>query len=207
MAPEEPQQIDKFVKACFQIDADGFVQAFTDGSVTKRASLGVWFGPYHHLNYKQVIDDVYPHETPDINVAEMMAVHKAISIVKDNGGLKLAIHTDSKRIIEDINLILTNRQKGKKRKTYNKCPDTVDEIVTFHQTMNIRLVKVSSHQPNGACPGNDGADALCDEALNEIACGKKTSSIKQAINKLNTKIKKNKKKVKRLGQQFNAMKI
>jgi len=137
----KPQQIDKFVKACFQIDADGFVQAFIDGSVTKRASLGVWFGPNHHLNYKhKVIDDVYPHETPDINVAEMMAIHKAISIVKDNGGLNLAIHTDSENI-EDINLILTNRQKGMKRKTYNKCPDTVDEIVTFHKTMNIRLVK------------------------------------------------------------------
>jgi ribonuclease HI len=142
----------------------------------------VWFGANHHLNFKQVIDDVYPHETPDINVAEMMAVYKAISIVKNNGGLSVVVHTDSERTIDDINLILQNQQKGKKRKIYNKCPDIVDEIVGFYKLMNIRLVKVDSHQPNGDCPGNDGADELCDEALREIGCGKKTSSSKQAMN-------------------------
>jgi len=37
-------QTDTFVRTCFQFDADGFVQVFTDGSVIKRASFGVWFG-------------------------------------------------------------------------------------------------------------------------------------------------------------------
>ena len=90
----------------------------------------------------------------------MMAIHKAISIVNNNVGLNLTVPTISEKIIEKIKLTFKNRKKEKNRKIYNKCFNTVNEIFSFHLSMNILLVKVTSHQPNGACPRNEGAAEL-----------------------------------------------
>ena len=114
-------------------DVDGYVHAYTDGSVTTRASFAAWFGPMSSLNFCDVIEDVHPHPVPDINVAELTGICKALEIAYENGIQKIKIHTDSKTSIKLINLISVNRAKGIRSKTYSKCPEIIESILRLSE--------------------------------------------------------------------------
>ncbi|XP_015034419.2 ribonuclease H isoform X2 [Drosophila willistoni] len=97
----------------FEIDAQGFVIVYTDGSCLGNgrkdacAGFGVYFGDNHKLNAgKPVLGRVTN------NVGEIQAAIYAIKIAKDLGIEKLCICTDSQFLINSITLWV----KGWKRR-------------------------------------------------------------------------------------------
>jgi len=73
-----------FRDASFLIDYQNFVHVYTDWSVTQRASFETWFGPYNLSNYFDVEIDPF-FQSPDIKLAELMGIHKAIQIARSKG--------------------------------------------------------------------------------------------------------------------------
>ena len=160
-----------FLDASFLADNNNFVHVYTDGSVTQRASFAAWFGPHNPMNYCTVVVEPF-HQSPDINVAELMGIHKAIQIANSKGVKNINIYTDSKNAIRIINKGINHRKKAASTKTYKKCPQIIEDIINFNASMKIKLIKVKSHYKKKPCIGNDEADALCDVALQKIGCGK-----------------------------------
>ena len=124
------------------------------------------------INFCDGIEDVHPHPVPDINVAELTGICKALDIANENGIQKIKIHTDSKTSIKLINLISVNRAKGIRSKTYSKCPEIIESILRLSEKIDTKLIKVKSHDKKRPCLGNNEADELCDRALQKIGCGK-----------------------------------
>ena len=158
-----------FRNATFPVDKDGYVNAYTDGSRTSRASYAVWFGPSDPMNYY----DLLPwYGTQDINVAEAMGICKAIEIVMRSGVEKVKIFSDSQTAINVIESLQMNRKRGMNAKVYKMCPEVFNNILRYRNTVDVILIKVRSKSQ-----GNAGADKLCDEALKIIGCEKKKRKI------------------------------
>ena len=86
--------------------SDTPVDVFVDGScITKgsdsAAGFGVWFGPYHELNFNCVVTDSEEiHGNRDTaQRAEIQAAQSAIRIAHDEKIFCIRIHSDSKYVL------------------------------------------------------------------------------------------------------------
>ncbi|XP_068145497.1 ribonuclease H1 [Drosophila tropicalis] len=147
----------------FEIDAQGFVIVYTDGSCLGNgrkdacAGFGVFFGDNHKLNAgKPVLGRVTN------NVGEIQAAIYAIKIAKDLGIEKLCICTDSQFLINSITLWV----KGWKRRGWRLAnSQPVKNVADFKELdelleagdIQVRWQYVEAHK---GIQGNEMADKL-----------------------------------------------
>ncbi|XP_051173775.1 ribonuclease H1-like [Leptopilina boulardi] len=159
-------KIVKNINQNFNIDDDGFVSVYTDGSCSfnglqnAKAGIGVWFGQNHPLN---VSEPIFGRST--CNVAEIMAVTKAVNVAKEAGIKKLRIYTDSKFVVQSVTTWMPkwkiNGWKGSKKKpVINK-----NELITLDEALKsieVSWIHVSSHS---GIHGNEMANLLAKEGI------------------------------------------
>ena len=86
----------------FNLDDEGFVIVYTDGSCENngrpnaRAGYGIWWADHHPLNKGEAASK------PTNNAAEIEAATQAVRLAKDNHVAKLKILTDSKFLIQCV---------------------------------------------------------------------------------------------------------
>ncbi|XP_030387289.1 ribonuclease H1 [Scaptodrosophila lebanonensis] len=147
----------------FEIDAEGYVIVYTDGSCLRNgqsnaaAGFGVYFGEKHELNAaKPVLGRVTN------NVGEIQAAIYAIKTARDLGIHKLCISTDSQFLINSITLWV----KGWKRHNWRlKNNEPVKNIADFKELDELLQkgdiqVKWNYVEAHKGIKGNEIADKL-----------------------------------------------
>lgn len=87
----------------FELDADGYVQVYTDGACSSngrsgaRAGIGVYWGEGHGLNTSEPVSGRATN-----NCGEIQAATHAIKQAVKNGVSQLTINTDSKFLINSV---------------------------------------------------------------------------------------------------------
>ncbi|XP_073829125.1 ribonuclease H1 [Musca autumnalis] len=150
----------------FNIDDEGFVIVYTDGSCFNNgkanacAGFGVWFGDNHPLNAGKPVGGRVTN-----NVGEIQASIYAIKTAKNLGIKKLCICTDSQFLIKSITMWI----RGWKAKNWRlKNGDPVKNVVDFKELdsllsdgeINIKWNYVAGHK---GIKGNEMADQLARE--------------------------------------------
>ncbi|KAH8284564.1 hypothetical protein KR018_004296, partial [Drosophila ironensis] len=150
----------------FEIDADGYVIVYTDGSCIRNgqpgasAGYGVFFGRNHPLNAGKPVSGRVTN-----NVGEIQASIHAIKIAQDLGIAKLSINTDSQFLINSVTLWL---QGWKRRGWMLKSNQPVKNVVDFkeldallqNQKVQVKWNYVEAHK---GIEGNEMADKLARE--------------------------------------------
>ncbi|KAH8319752.1 hypothetical protein KR074_004973, partial [Drosophila pseudoananassae] len=150
----------------FEIDAEGYVIVYTDGSCINNgrpgasAGYGVYFGPNHKLNAAKPVQGRVTN-----NVGEIQAAIHAIKTALDLGIEKLAISTDSQFLINSITMWVAG-WKRRDWKLANNQPvkNVVDfkELDALLQNKNLR-VKWNYVEAHKGILGNEMADKLARE--------------------------------------------
>ncbi|XP_061387600.1 ribonuclease H1 [Musca vetustissima] len=150
----------------FNIDSEGYVIVYTDGSCFNNgkanacAGFGVWFGDNHPLNAGKPVGGRVTN-----NVGEIQASIYAIKVAKNLGIKKLGISTDSQFLIKSITMWI-NGWKAKNWRLKNG--DPVKNVVDFKELdsllsdgqIDIKWNYVAGHK---GIRGNEMADQLARE--------------------------------------------
>ncbi|KQS70910.1 uncharacterized protein Dere_GG26481 [Drosophila erecta] len=147
----------------FEIDAEGYVIVYTDGSCIGNgrpdacAGYGVYFGKNHQLNAAKPVEGRVTN-----NVGEIQAAIYAIKTAIDLGIQKLCISTDSHFLINSITLWVTGwKNRGWTLKNNQPVKNVVDfkELDNLLQSNNI-TVKWNYVEAHKGIEGNEMADKL-----------------------------------------------
>lgn len=147
----------------FEIDAEGYVIVYTDGSCIGNgrpgacAGYGVYFGKNHQLNAAKPVEGRVTN-----NVGEIQAAIYAIKTALDLGIQKLCISTDSQFLINSITLWVAG---WKKRDWKLKNNQPVKNVVDFKELDNLLqnnsiTVKWNYVEAHKGIEGNEMADKL-----------------------------------------------
>lgn len=150
----------------FQVDDDGFVHVYTDGSCLNNgkneavAGIGVFFDYDHHLNISRRISGKQSNI-----VAEIKAVLAAIEVAEENDIGKLRICTDSLFLINaHFHYIPKWKRNGWRLASggpvENKSLMQRFSYIVKNANMTIRWSFVPSHK---GCQGNEMADQLAKQ--------------------------------------------
>lgn len=141
---------------------------YTDGACKNngyenaKAGIGVFFGDSDPRNVSMKVDKSYKQTN---NVAELLAIIKAIEIIKNDKTVKYKILTDSEYAIKCAN----NFSKWLKTKTQSKIKnfELVSQLHTLIESTNIKLEYVKAHTglPDEDSYGNEQADKLANNAI------------------------------------------
>ncbi|XP_017061356.1 ribonuclease H1 [Drosophila ficusphila] len=147
----------------FEIDAEGYVIVYTDGSCIGNgrpgacAGYGVFFGRNHPLNAAKPVEGRVTN-----NVGEIQAAIYAIKTALDLGIKKLCISTDSQFLINSITLWVAGwKKRDWKLKNNQPVKNVVDfkELDELLQNNNI-AVKWNYVEAHKGIEGNEMADKL-----------------------------------------------
>ncbi|XP_033156133.1 ribonuclease H1 [Drosophila mauritiana] len=147
----------------FEIDAEGYVIVYTDGSCIGNgqagacAGYGVYFGKNHQLNAAKPVEGRVTN-----NVGEIQAAIYAIKTALDLGIQKLCINTDSQFLINSITLWVAGwKKRDWKLKNNQPVKNVVDfkELDKLLQDNNI-TVKWNYVEAHKGIEGNEMADKL-----------------------------------------------
>ncbi|KAH8372665.1 hypothetical protein KR009_002384 [Drosophila setifemur] len=147
----------------FEIDADGFVIVYTDGSCLNNgrpgacAGYGVYFGTDHKLNAAKPVQGRVTN-----NVGEIQAAIHAIKTAQDLGIQKLCICTDSQFLINSITLWVAGwKRRDWKLKNNQPVKNVVDfkELDELLQKKDVQ-VKWNYVEAHKGIQGNEMADKL-----------------------------------------------
>ncbi|XP_043662185.1 ribonuclease H1 isoform X1 [Drosophila teissieri] len=147
----------------FEIDAEGYVIVYTDGSCIGNgqpgacAGYGVYFGKNHQLNAGKPVEGRVTN-----NVGEIQAAIHAIKTAIDLGIQKLCVRTDSQFLINSITLWVEGwKKRGWKLKNNQPVKNVVDfkELDKLLQNNNI-TVKWNYVEAHKGIEGNEMADKL-----------------------------------------------
>ncbi|XP_071452204.1 ribonuclease H1 isoform X2 [Hetaerina americana] len=145
----------------FKVDADGYVEVYTDGACSKngfkgaQAGIGVWFGDGHSLNISEPVKGRITN-----NSAEIEAATAAIEAAHAAGIKKLKLYTDSSFLISAITSWIKKWEKNG-WKTANGDPvKNKEELILLkkaHIKLDVTFVHVKGHAGNYE---NEMADSL-----------------------------------------------
>ncbi|BFG03526.1 ribonuclease H1 [Drosophila madeirensis] len=147
----------------FEIDAEGYVIVYTDGSCIGNgrkgacAGYGVYFGDNHPLNAAQPVSGRVTN-----NVGEIQAAIHAIKTALDLGIGKLCIYTDSQFLINSITLWVQGwKRRGWMLANNQPVKNVVDfkELDELLQNKDIK-VKWNYVEAHKGINGNEMADKL-----------------------------------------------
>ncbi|XP_020806701.1 ribonuclease H1 [Drosophila serrata] len=147
----------------FEIDEEGYVIVYTDGSCIGNgrpnacAGFGVYFGENHQLNAAKPVGGRATN-----NVGEIQAAIYAIKTALDLGIKKLCISTDSQFLINSITLWVPSwKKKNWKLKNNQPVKNVVDfkELDELLQSRDI-TVKWNYVEAHKGIKGNEMADQL-----------------------------------------------
>ncbi|KAI8037136.1 ribonuclease H1 [Drosophila gunungcola] len=147
----------------FEIDAEGYVIVYTDGSCIGNgrpgacAGYGVYFGKNHQLNAAKPVEGRVTN-----NVGEIQAAIHAIKTALDLGIQKLSINTDSQFLINSITLWVESwKRRDWKLKNNQPVKNVVDfkELDELLHNNNI-AVKWNYVEAHKGIEGNEMADKL-----------------------------------------------
>lgn len=146
----------------FEIDSDGYVVCYTDGSCLNNgksnifAGYGVFFGDGHQFNIGNPIE-----KNPTNNVAEIEAAIYAIQICKQLQIPKLRILTDSSYLINSVTLWM---KKWKSCKWFLSNGNPVKNVEQFQKLDRLLShdiqVKWEYVKAHSGIHGNEMADLL-----------------------------------------------
>ncbi|KPU77043.1 uncharacterized protein Dana_GF28124 [Drosophila ananassae] len=150
----------------FEIDAEGYVIVYTDGSCINNgrpgacAGYGVYFGPNHKLNAAKPVQGRVTN-----NVGEIQAAIHAIKTALDLGIEKLAISTDSQFLINSITLWVAGwKRRDWKLKNNQPVKNVVDfkelDALLQNKSLKVKWNYVEAHK---GIQGNEMADKLARE--------------------------------------------
>lgn len=148
----------------FDVDDDGFVKVYTDGSCTgngtsgARAGLGVYWGNDHPLNISEPVSGRATN-----NCGEIQAATKAIKQALQNKIKKLSIYTDSKFLINSITKWMPAwKKKGWKLKSGEPVKNQIDfkDLDSVVHKLQIKWNYIEAH---AGLHGNEMADRLAKD--------------------------------------------
>ena len=138
---------------------------YTDGGCRGNPGVGGW-GVWLRYNDHDKKLKGSKHNTTN-NQMELTAAIKALEALKSNE-ISVDLYTDSKYVIQGINEWIEG-WKSKNWKTANKKPvknvELWKQLDALNQKYNIKWLWVKGHSDD---PGNDMADLLANQAMDEI---------------------------------------
>lgn len=146
------------------------ITIYTDGASRGNPGLGAWgFAVYLKGIYKGQKSKAVPHTTN--NKMELQALIEALSwIAKVQKGKRVTIYTDSSYVQQGYKNWLGNWVKRNWRTasgTEVKNKDQWQEVVKLKRIVN-NLVKVEKVPGHAGVVGNEKADSLCNERMEEF---------------------------------------
>ncbi|XP_017078223.1 ribonuclease H1 [Drosophila eugracilis] len=147
----------------FEIDSEGYVIVYTDGSCIGNgkpgacAGYGVYFGKDHQLNAGKPVEGRATN-----NVGEIQAAIHAIKTALDLGIKKLCISTDSQFLLNSITLWVPGwKRRGWKLKNNQPVKNVVDfkelDELLHNNSITVKWNYVEAHK---GIEGNEMADKL-----------------------------------------------
>lgn len=172
---EEFVKSGKMIKAQFNIPKckdDEYVTVFTDGASScngqegAKAGIGVYWGPDNPLNTSMRLPGRQTN-----NRAEIFAAVHALRQAKQLGMKNIRLYTDSKFVIDGINVWIKNWKKKDWKNANGKPVINKDDFMALDnacQGLNVDWCYVKGHSNN---PGNNEADKLavagCNKSLSD----------------------------------------
>ena len=139
---------------------------YTDGGCRGNPGIGGWGVWLHYKDYDKKLKGSELNTTN--NKMELTASIRALQALKSNE-ITVDLYTDSKYVIQGINEWI-DAWKAKDWKTANKKPvknvDLWKQLDTLNQKFSVSWYWVKGHSDD---PGNDMADRLANEAMDEIS--------------------------------------
>jgi len=138
---------------------------YTDGGCRGNPGVGGWGVWLQYKDHDKKLKGS-KHNTTN-NQMELTAAIKALEALKSNK-ISVDLYTDSKYVIQGINEWIEG-WKSKNWKTANKKPvknvELWKQLDALNQKYNIKWIWVKGHSDD---PGNDMADLLANQAMDEI---------------------------------------
>ena len=139
---------------------------YTDGGCRGNPGIGGWGVWLRYIDHDKKLKGAELNTTN--NKMELTASIRALQALKSND-ITVDLYTDSKYVIQGINEWI-DAWKAKDWKTANKKPvknvDLWKQLDTLNQKFSVAWYWVKGHSDD---PGNDMADRLANEAMDEIS--------------------------------------
>ena len=139
---------------------------YTDGGCRGNPGIGGWGVWLHYKDHDKKLKGSELNTTN--NKMELTASIRALQTLKSNN-ITVDLYTDSKYVIQGINEWIDS-WKAKDWKTANKKPvknvDLWKQLDTLNQKFSVNRHWVKGHSDD---PGNDMADLLANQAMDEIS--------------------------------------
>jgi len=142
------------------------IEIYTDGACSGNPGIGGWGVWLRYKDHDKKLKGAELNTTN--NKMELTASIRALQTLKSNN-ITVDLYTDSKYVIQGINEWI-DAWKKKDWKTTNKKPvknvDLWKQLDTLNQKFSVNWYWVKGHSDD---PGNDMADRLANEAMDEIS--------------------------------------
>ena len=142
------------------------VNIYTDGACRGNPGIGGWGAWLRYKDHDKKLKGSELNTTN--NKMELTASIRALEAIKSSD-INVDLYTDSKYVIQGINDWIEG-WKAKNWKTANKKPvknvDLWKQLDTLNQKFSVNWIWVKGHSDD---PGNDMADLLANQAMDEIS--------------------------------------
>ncbi|MCL4133494.1 UNVERIFIED_CONTAM: hypothetical protein GTU68_006246 [Idotea baltica] len=148
-------------KSKFELDSDGFLIVYTDGSCAfngkhgAQAGVGVFFGDDHPMNVSEPVKGRATN-----NTAEIQAASYALELTKSAGFDKVILNTDSQFMINCATSWMPNWKKNDWKKRDGTEVVNKEDLIELDKASEGLLVKWNHIKGHDGVPGNEAADKL-----------------------------------------------